>query len=612
MSNLLSSVRQRPSVWVALLFALVPPVVTILITQAYLVREAPYIDQWSLGVYIATRAQAGTLTLGDLMIQYGSHRIIFSNLTTALFTVTNDWNLSQTIYIQVALSGVRWGLLVWLAARHVPRLLPPLMVLYALLVFYPTQLHLWEYSFNTPWLYAQVFFLLALLMLTTRPPGWASFWSTVFFMVCATYSIAVALVGWVILPIALWMNGYRQWRYALAWLGAMCVSLALYFLPVFPAFTRLDVLVPGFSANTDLAGIGELLAGVAVYLSASVVFIDLPVAVTITVLGFGTFFLLVAFIIRQRLLDARALSVWLMLAGYAVAGAVLTMLGRASLSPIDAGKQTRYFNVSMNLWIAVVTLCLIVMYGLARKRGSVVAWQRFPLVFISMFAVIFVVFAVLFTSVQTFVYLNGIHSKGLFDPVPPHAASDDCVRDFPLYRDVSCLPTEYDAQHHSQPEFIYQLAVYRLALFADEMPLPILPVDSADMPDALVIVSTPSEWLNLYVRDFILADVPHNNQLHLAQPAIWDDAAQFPQPLENVIHSPQGQREQAVESIQMFFTSTEHSTVWYLTTPESRTDDALLIDAAQASGYDVVPVPIVAPRYADSAFHLYELIPVVP
>ena len=266
---------QRPLNAVSVLLALVPFVLLLLIIRAYLVRQAPYIDQWSLGVYIATRAQAGTLTPGDVAIQYGAHHIIFSNLTTALFARITQWDLTRTIYIQPLLSLVRLGLLVALLAKQKPRLLAPGLVLYSLIVFYPTQLHLWEYSFNTPWLYAQIFFLLGLITIAFHKPGWLPLAGATFWTLCATFSIAIGLVSWVIFPLVLWLNGYRSWRYALFWLGAMGVGLYLFFAPITPVYTPLEVFLPHFSGGSVLADPSRVLPRMFVYLSASVLFVNL-------------------------------------------------------------------------------------------------------------------------------------------------------------------------------------------------------------------------------------------------------------------------------------------------------------------------------------------------
>ncbi|MEM6530398.1 MAG: hypothetical protein AAF653_19015, partial [Chloroflexota bacterium] len=276
---------RRPINLIALLLVLTPPLLILLMTQAYFVREAPYIDQWSLGVYVATRAQAGTLTIGDVTSQYGAHHIIPSNLTIAAFSLLNRYDVSQTIHIQWMLSVIRWGLLLGLVGIQQTRLLAPSAVLLSLFVFYPTQLHLWEYSFNMPWLYVQVFLLAALMTIATTKPGPVPFLIVAILAICATFTIAVGLVTWVVLPVAMWLAGYRQWRYVFMWAAVTAVTVGVYFSPLLPVFERLDLLIPDFASDAPLATPGQILRGVAVYLSAPMLFFNVQLAFVITVGG---------------------------------------------------------------------------------------------------------------------------------------------------------------------------------------------------------------------------------------------------------------------------------------------------------------------------------------
>ena len=76
-------------------------------------RNVPFWDQWELSAEIAIRAADGSLTFGDIVRQHNEHRLLFSNLTTAVLARTVAWNLDVEMYVIIALAALTLGCLLF-------------------------------------------------------------------------------------------------------------------------------------------------------------------------------------------------------------------------------------------------------------------------------------------------------------------------------------------------------------------------------------------------------------------------------------------------------------------------------------------------------------------
>ncbi|MEL6148769.1 MAG: hypothetical protein AAGK74_01635 [Chloroflexota bacterium] len=583
---------RRPTNVIALFVALLPPLLTFLMARAYWTRQVPHIDQWTLSQQIAMRTEAGTLTFGDLFIQNSVHRHVFSNVLTALLTLLNGWQLPATIYIVPVIALAQVAVTVLIFAKQRPQLTALALFPLALFVFFPTQYYVWLFTLSGSWIVAHTFMAGAVAIVSLARPSVAALLWTALLSLFGILTVSVIFPVWVVVPGVMLLRGYRDWRHYALWGVITVLAVGGYFLLPFPTNQRLEILFTSFSIeNPTVSSVGDIVTGFFVYMSASVIFVDFRLAVVITLVGAGVFALNALYLWLTQTLTPSQLAPWLGFAAFTVGGGILLLVGRATsdIHPIDMAKQPRFFTVSIWFWRALFVLCLITGTALVAKRRRTL-WQSGYLV-LNAFVGVFIVLSITLTSVQTLFWYYGIYGHGLLNPPQhPNLETDLCVRDFALYRDPECLSNEFNAQQHSQPEFIYQLAVYRLVIFRDVLPENMLP------EDAPVIVSTDSEWLALYVREFMLPDVP---QLHLTAPAEWDDPAAFDPPLQNVVYDTDD-----IEVLRDFIG--QHGEVWYLTIPEAAAYDEAVFEAAD---YTITPVEITAPRYTDAAFTLYRLVP---
>src|SRR5690606_22412323 len=109
------------------------------------------------------------------------------------------------------------------------------------------------------------------------------------------------------------------------------------------------------------------------------------------------------------------------------------------------------------------------------------------------------------------------YGKVIGEPFYDDPREEDCIRNFPLMHDTSCLYEQFAVPLGSaEPDLIYQLAVARLSVFADVPQVNLMPEEYA--PGSPIIVQSESSWLNLYVRDYLLKGIDAAQIINFAPP----------------------------------------------------------------------------------------------
>jgi hypothetical protein len=184
----------------------------------------------------------------------------------------------------------------------------------------------------------------------------------------------------------------------------------------------------------------------------------------------------------------------------------------------------------------------------------------------------------------------------------PQYNEEDCILDYPLTRDATCIRESFVVQlGNAQPEQIYQLAAYRLTIFATQTPANILPPDY-QTEDPLILHSD-SRWLNVYMRDWLLDGAPQTLMYHLAPAEAPADANGRPLPQTSDLPDPLAQVS-APEDWQALLAGLEGDSLWYLFTPEVEAQAAAIEAYLSERGYVSLYIPIRQAPYERGAFRL--------
>ncbi|NJL93302.1 MAG: hypothetical protein HC915_06000 [Anaerolineae bacterium] len=148
------------------------------------------------------------------------------------------------------------------------------------------------------------------------------------------------------------------------------------------------------------------------------------------------------------------------------------------------------------------------------------------------------------------------------------------------------------------PTAIYQMAAYRLAIFADQPAVNILPETYA--PGSPLILHAQLPWLAVYMRDWLLAGVPEDD-LRYWLPGADPALAYLPQPPRHVF----GEWPALADALPTGEAAPEQ--LWLLTTPDQRESaaGALIFETLDRAGYASTPYPIQHERYRLAQFSVW-------
>jgi hypothetical protein len=295
--------------------------------------------------------------------------------------------------------------------------------------------------------------------------------------------------------------------------------------------------------------------------------------------------------------DLRTIAPWLGVAAYGVGTASVIALGRTvGANNLDElTLESRFYTGFIPFWLATVALLILTIHDLLRRP----AWR--PVANI----------ALLYAGVIAMLWLRTTVVIGAevrtIDPLWTAPGRDEllepgnCLHSIPTQQDESCLflPENINPLgRYANTDKIYQLAVHRLGIFADDDPVNVLPTTYID--GAPVLVQASSRWGNLYIREMLLNGVPDAALIHVSPDPSLAPAleAAYPRPLT---------ANNDLNAAQQDFAARLGEQGWYIRDAASSENDANLFAAWSEAGYAVTPAPILADAFRTSRFGVFRL-----
>ena len=578
---------KQPAHLLALLFSLIPIYFVFAYMAAY-TRNVPVADQWHYSSDVAVAAQEGDLSLALLTEKYNDHRVLFTNIVTAINASLTDWNLRAEAFLNLAVALGYFVLLLAVFYRQNARAFALALVPLAAIVFSLNQQPNWLAGHHSGWHFVLLFYFAALYVVTRAAVGWRPLiWAAVL-CVAANFSIGSGALAWFLMPFVLWMLGYRHPAYFIFWTAAAAISLGVYIgWGNAPSTADTQTFGPDSIRLDDPL---SMVLYVVTMLGNAVSFFELSSARVIGVLGLVVFALNVFY-----LRDWRRVAVWLGIAGYGVGATVAITLGRFHPDTPELAMTNRFVGATLPFWMALVAVMVIVsreLWGLSSPTQR----QRGLLIVNILFAALLGTFylrASVFTLQIAAEPTRYNHRLGLQPDVPFEEA---CLRNYPRQRDFECFEQVdgwLDGAHI--PQQVYRLAAYRLAAFADDNPVSVLP--PSYQQGSPVIVDSPSRWLNVYMRDWMLDGVSAEAIFHITSES---------EPLFNeTVEARLGEHvttEFDADSLADFVT--DHEQVWVLLAEEVAAHESDIAATLGEAGFLPTVAPITQPDFADAAFTL--------
>jgi hypothetical protein len=550
----------------------------------------PISDEWFSSLPVATKACEGTLAASDLLqVTGGGHRTLFTHVQTALDARIFGWRLDREVFLGPLLGCGSFLLLILLLRRHAPELAAPASIPLAWLVFSFYQHLNWIMSWQSAWHYANLFVIAAVVVLTLARPGWPALAGAVALAACATFSRSHGMVAWPALCAVLWMRGFSLAQ-RLAWFAAGAGAVALYLRGSgitlggsrSSSWNNLDPTEPLRVAHTVLSQLGAPMGGGRYALATAVG-------------ALGLLWLAVnAVHVWRRLGAARGretLAPWIALAAFAVGCAAMVGAARmVVMSEVGLSLWGGYSTTAILLWVAVSVVALAAMRGGSRSR---------PLAIGNLAALLLLVPLYVVTHLGIVREWNDYYGTSLLAGKGRYAREvSACILEFPVRGERDCLGVEVAPYIRPSGEEIHRLAALRLAVFADDVPLSILPANyDAASP---VLVGTQSELLNVYARDQMLPNVLPELAFHVVPPR----AALAP---GGTVEPPRNRTNELTSEVvaELRAAAAATGTVWYVGTSDVEpTRDELARRLAEAgfAGERIVSLP---PRYAGGSFEVW-------
>lgn len=572
-----------------LLLSLIPMYFVLLYMASY-GRNVPFADQWHYDSDIAVATKNGSLSVDHILERYNDHRMLFTNLTTVIATYLTDWNLRSLMYVNFGVVLLYFLLLLVLFAREASQVFPIGMLALSALVFSLNQQYNWLVSLQSAWHFVILFLVAALVLLRTSRVGWRPVLGGAVLALCATFSFGSGVICWLLIPLAMWMLGYRKPAYFGVWLGAMGLGLVLYTTSAF-GYEDAGTAQPLSLERIQWQNPVQLLLFVFGLLGNSVTYFDLTAARVMGFLGLLLFAANVVYLwLPQR--DWSRVAVWLALAGYGAGAGVIIALGRFDPDQPEFALTNRFAASSLVFWFALAAVMIIVLSQL--WKAQVGRWERF-LFYTNLIFAVLLVGAYLRASAFTLQIAQEPqrynHRLGM---EPPLNAEEACVLNYPLTRDFSCFEQVVGWLDGSNvDEQVYRLAAYRLSTFAGREQKWVLPdTYQAGSP---IIIDSPSRWLNVYIRDWMLRSVEDRVLFHIAPPEKFLRVSDLQHPLTEPIAGELN--DETLAQVREFVEGMEQ--VWYIFTPETADHEAVLTAFLTEAGYYPTVVPFAFPLATD-------------
>ncbi len=436
------------------------PIVGVAVYIGWKGVNVPRWDQWVSSVDLALATASGHLTLADLFRQNFAPRLFLTNIITAVLAATLHWNIIVELYISFAIVCANFALLLSMIRRDQRPVLLLAAVPFAAITFSLRQYSNWLWSMQTSWFLMIFFFLLALWTLQRSPIGWKAFAIAAICTVGSTFSMFHGLALWLLMPLVLWLFGYRRPKYFIVWALITAVIVALYFSNydfVAMAVESSDKSQPFFLDPIGIASwVLAVLGNPFVVTESSFG----PLSRLLAVVGLSLIAVDLLYLIRRERRWS-AVAVWVGLAAFSVAAAGMSAAGRAQKMDVAPWLPLydRYVTPSTLLWLAFFALAMLVLWQIYRRAARTVWETALVVVHIGAFIVL--------ASLYVYGAIWSAQQPRLISPM-----NENCVIHFPETRNAACM-TGLWLNYMSLDRILGQiddLAAHRLTTFAANPP----------------------------------------------------------------------------------------------------------------------------------------------
>ena len=317
--------------------------------------DVPYHDEFAEVSNVAT-SFSGALTFADLWASHSEHRPVFPRLLVIANAHLTGWNTCYEAALQVLLVAAVLALLLFQVARTwrptgqpSPLWLP---AFFSLALFSLGQWENWFWGACLSMTLCVFTAVAALFLLCSPRLHWPRLLAALALALVSTYSLGPGVAVWPVALAPLLLQVRSDRRYLTQALPVwLAVAIANYL-----AYTHgLPQIQGNNSVTIALAHPGEFFTYVTCYLGAPLWYWLNPGAEFFGVLGLLATPALAWHLHRRRAVPLPALLPWLTLYLFAVAGAVLTCLGRLQTGVYE-GLSSRYLNIPTLLWVSAAAL----------------------------------------------------------------------------------------------------------------------------------------------------------------------------------------------------------------------------------------------------------------
>ena len=315
---------------------------------------APWWDEWYTA-FMVKRFEQGTLTLHDLWAFHNfTHRIVIPRIVDLLVIELTHWNRRVELIVDLACGVATATIIVWClwVTAHSRRVVLALVVPLSLLLFSMAYYDDWLLPFQLQFLTTTLGVAIAMAAVIRRPVGWGGWAVAVAGALIATLSSAAGLMAWCAFLPSLYQAGRRR---LLAWCAAGVITWVAYL----HGFVQTGAH-PSWHDLRDF-----VLANLGAPVAASDFFLAEHVGLaSILVLGA---FLAVYWYLHRSLWN---LVVWLELALFALATAVVMGAGRIYLGGVWQALDTRYLIFPALWWVALLVVIGVTLRDLLQQGDA--------------------------------------------------------------------------------------------------------------------------------------------------------------------------------------------------------------------------------------------------
>lgn len=370
-----------------LLLALVPIAAVIIFVFLY-GYTVPWLDEYGHIVRYIELQRTGRLTIADLSSQQGDHKLLVPFVISLIFANISGGNT----WLEMGFSIVLVLFSLWLVYdlykhQHSSAPFTPYFLV-------PVSFLLFSLGQRENWIWGNqkcIFLTLTSVYITAwglerYPKSRVTFVISVLAAIVASWSFLSGNLLWIVIPVAMWLNGYRNFTTYIVW--GLIASLHFYLF--LQGYTRDPSLGAGnplenlFLVRYVLAYLGgpfspETQHLLQQYSNPEYVPLKVNVAQFMGVVGIVLLITNLGYAFFVRKVNLKFLSPWLMLVGITLANGLMLSLGRAA--EIYVALASRYITLAIPFWIAVIAL---VFSNTAYYFGSQSArkkWSAYLLVF---------------------------------------------------------------------------------------------------------------------------------------------------------------------------------------------------------------------------------------